>query len=160
MRKTSLTPSRKWQRTHSGHYSLSRVRPLRQDSAALVSGRIGAGEIVTGSAYSRWGRGRTRLCRNAVSVRVNSPFILAQPGLRGSTGRQSLGKARRDKTPGHCVTGFFLEAWRLCGLTPSRQPLVELASFASGQSQTIGFVFSGLTLPPYGEPHVKEPTNP
>ena len=58
------------------------------------------------------------------------------------------------------LVGFFcLDAWRLFGLTPLSQPLAELASFASGQSQTIGFVFPDPTLLSHGEPDVTETTN-
>ena len=60
----------------------------------------------------------------------------------------------QQKTRPHGDRGFVFEPWRLCGLTPLTQPLAELASFASGQSQTVGFVFSGLTLLSHGEPHL------
>ena len=51
------------------------------------------------------------------------------------------------------------EASRLFRLTPSSQLLAELASFASGQSQTVGFIFIDLTLLSHGEPHVIKTTN-
>ena len=74
-------------------------------------------------------------------------------------GEEIWQRVPNKKGPPERVTLFNLEAWRLFGLTPLSQPLAELASFASGQSQTIGFVFTGLTLLSHGEPHVTETTS-
>ena len=62
--------------------------------------------------------------------------------------------SKKRKGPPERVTLFYLEAWRLRGLTPFSQPPAELAPFAADflieAGRTLGFVFPELPLLPHG----------
>ena len=67
----------------------------------------------------------------------------------------------KKKTPSTYALGVFF----FRSPAPLRATALEPAAhrprvFRPVQSQTLGFVYSGLTLLSYGEPHVTETTNP
>ena len=73
---------------------------------------------------------------------------------------------RPQKTPSTLVLGVFffrsLAPLRANALEPAarRARVVRLGALLQRAGQTLGFVFTGLTLLSHGEPHVTEIANP